>query len=211
MLVLYLSALAVGLSGALMPGPMLTYTIRQSLAGGPRVGWVVTLGHMSLELAVVVLIFQGFGSLLQASLAQIIIGSAGGLLLLYMGLDMVLAALRNKVQIQTEGGAAPASILFLSGVLLSATNPYFLLWWAVIGLGFIMKSFTAFGLIGIVVYFIGHSSADYLWYGFVSTLVGKTRQFIQDKPYRILIAVLGCVLVYFGSSFLLGAIQTAQS
>lgn len=158
MLVLYLSALAVGLSGALMPGPMLTYTIRQSLAGGPRVGWVVTLGHMSLELAVVVLIFQGFGSLLQASLAQIIIGSAGGLLLLYMGLDMVLAARRN-----------------------------------------------------IVVYFIGHSSADYLWYGFVSTLVGKTRQFIQDKPYRILIAVLGCVLVYFGSSFLLGAIQTAQS
>lgn len=190
-----------------MPGPMMTYTIRQSLTGGPRVGWLITLGHMVLEIVVVVLIFLGFGAFMQTKTAQFAIGLGGGLLLLYMGLNMVIASARNRVSIQLEGPATTAGNLFLSGFLLSASNPYFLLWWAVIGLGFITQSYTTFGLAGVLIYFLGHTSADYLWYSFVSTLVGKTRHFIQDKPYRILIALLGILLVYFSLSFLVSALR----
>lgn len=205
MALLYLSALAVGFSGAMMPGSLLTYTIRQSLSVGPKAGFIVTIGHALLELALIILIFLGFGSVLQAGLAQVLIGAAGGALLIWMGLDMAIGAVRNTVKVQTDGSATLNRSLLWSGLAISAANPYFLLWWAIIGLGFIMKSFSAFGIAGVVIYFVGHISADFIWYGFVSTVVGKTRRFISEKPYRAIIAVLGVLLVYFGGSFLLGA------
>ncbi len=89
MLLVFISALFVGFSGAMMPGPLLTYTIQQSLSSGPRSGFIITLGHVFLELVLIVFIFLGLDIILQSETAQIIIGFLGGLLLLYMGIDMI--------------------------------------------------------------------------------------------------------------------------
>jgi threonine/homoserine/homoserine lactone efflux protein len=203
---LFLSALAVGFSGALMPGSLLTYTIRQAMSIGPRAGFIVTTGHVLLELILIVLIFLGFGNVLQSGTAQIAIGLIGGAFLAYMGYGMISGAVRNTVKVQTdETGTMTKNVLF-SGLIISAANPYFLLWWAIIGLGFIMQSFNTFGLAGVALYFVGHVCADYIWYGFVSTVVGTTKKFIKEKPYRVIIALLGVLLVFFGGRFIYSAI-----
>lgn len=204
---LFLSALAVGFSGAMMPGSLLTYTIRQSLSVGPKAGFLVTAGHAFLEALLVILIFFGFGSVLQASTIQIAIGAIGGALLIWMGIDMVVGASRNTVKVQTDGSTALSRNLLWSGLAISAANPYFLLWWAIIGLGFIMQAYGSFGATGVAVYFLGHISADFIWYGLVSNIVGRTRRFMRETPYRVIIAALGCLLVYFGGSFLIGALS----
>lgn len=206
MALLYFSALAVGFSGAMMPGSLLTYTIRQSLAVGPKAGFIVTAGHAILEFLLIILIFLGFGSILQSSVAQTAIGLIGGALLLFMGADMIAGAIRNTVKVKTDGSGVLTRNLVWSGLAISAANPYFLLWWAIIGLGFIMKSYSAFGVLGVALYYLGHISADFVWYGFVSTVVGKTKQFIKETPYRVIIAGLGGLLIYFGGSFLFSAI-----
>ncbi len=201
MLLLFFSAFVVGLSGAMMPGSLLTYTIRKSLTNGARAGFIIVLGHAILELALVTLIFLGFDMVLKSVAAQIVIGVAGGIMLALMGVKMAVDAYKNRVTVETGGGKAERGGMVLSGIVISAANPYFLLWWAVIGLGFIMQAYYSFGYTGVVIYYFGHLAADTAWYGLVSTVVGKTRKFIKEKPYRIIIAVLGCMLVFFGARF----------
>jgi threonine/homoserine/homoserine lactone efflux protein len=202
---LFLTALGIAFSGAIMPGPVLTYTIRQSLVSGPKAGFVIMVGHAILEILLISLIFLGFGVILQSNAAQIMIGIVGGLLLIYLGGGMITGAIQNKVKIQVDGSGGESRGMVLSGFLISASNPYFLLWWAVIGLGFLLAAYKAFGVPGVAVFYLGHILADFAWYGLISTLIGKTREFINERVYRFVVAGLGAMLIYFGGSFVLNA------
>lgn len=206
MLMIFLSSVGVAFSGAVMPGPLLTYTIRQALSRGPKSGFIIIMGHALLEAALIALIFLGFDIILQSNAAQIAIGLIGGALLSWMGADMVVGALRDRVAIKVEEGKGSGNMV-LSGVLISAMNPYFLLWWAVIGLGFLLQAYKTFGMWGVLVFYIGHVSIDFLWYGFVSVLIGTTRKFIGQTLYRVIIGALGALLVFFGVSFAVNAIR----
>jgi len=205
---LFLTALAVGYSGAMMPGSLLTYVIRQSLKDGPKVGFIVIVGHALLELVLIIGIFMGLDGILKSDAAQIIIGIIGGLLLCYIGVDMIVKSARNQVSVTMDGQAKNSDKLVLSGAVLSAANPYFLLWWAVIGLGFLTEAYRDFAVWGVAVFFAGHLLADFSWYGLISTVVGTTRRFIKQKPYRIIIIILGALLVFFGAKFIVGAISS---
>ena len=206
MLTIFLSAMAVGFSGAVMPGPLLTYTVRQAFSGGLKSGLTIMLGHALLELVLVVLIFLGFDIILQSSLTQILIGLVGGALLAYMGVGMILSAVRNTLRIEADGAAGSRSLM-ASGLVITAMNPYFLLWWAIIGLGFLLSAYRTNGLVGAGFWFFGHVATDFLWYGFIAYLVGKTRRFINPTVYRWLVGILGGMLVYFGISFLVNAVR----
>ncbi|MBE0601552.1 MAG: LysE family transporter [Firmicutes bacterium] len=203
---LFFTALAVGFSGAMMPGSLLTYTLRQSLKEGPKVGFLVIIGHALLELLLIVGIFLGLDIVLKSDAAQITIGIVGGLMLCTIGVDMIVKAARGKVSVDMDATAKNSDRIMLSGALLSLANPYFLLWWAVIGLGFLTEAYRDFAVWGVAIYFAGHIAADFTWYGLISTVVGTTRKFISEKPYRIIIMVLGGLLIFFGSRFLIDAL-----
>jgi threonine/homoserine/homoserine lactone efflux protein len=205
MVMLFLSAFVVGLSGAMMPGSLLTYTIRKALSSGWRAGFIIVAGHAVLELGLIIVIFLGFDLVLQSKQAQIVIGLVGGILLGYMGIDMILGSVKNKISVRMDSEGSDSGNMVVSGIVLSATNPYFLLWWAIVGLGFIMQAYESYKLAGVAVYYFGHISVDFLWYGLISILVGTTRRFLGEKPYRIIIAVLGCALIFFGLKFAYGA------
>jgi len=123
-----------------------------------------------------------------------------------MGLGMIVNAARDRVKIETQGGAGSGNMV-VSGFVISAMNPYFLLWWTVIGLNFLLQAYKAYGVPGILLYYVGHVATDFIWYGFVSIVIGKTRRFIKDGTYRVIIAVLGGVLVYFGATFFINALS----
>jgi threonine/homoserine/homoserine lactone efflux protein len=206
MILTFLTSLTLGFSGAMMPGPLLTYTIKQALNTGPLAGFIITLGHAILEVILIALIFLGFDIILQMDIAQIIIGIVGGILLIYMGTDMILSSVKNKIKIELEHNISGTKNMLLSGMVISGINPYFLIWWAIIGLGFLLEAYKSFGPLGVLVFYVGHASADFIWYGLVSTIVGTTRRFIKENLYRMIIVVLGGILVFFGGSFIYKAV-----
>ena len=206
MAVIFLSALAVGFSGAMMPGPLLTYTIKQALNTGPQAGVIIAAGHALLELVLIALIFLGFDLILQSPIAQTVIGIIGGALLIHLGVKMIVNAWKDRVKLLLDQDSATRRNLFFSGAAISAANPYFLLWWAVIGLGFLLEAYQSFGILGIAAFYAGHIGADFLWYGLISGVVGKTRRFIKENLYRSIIVVLGSLLVFFGGNFLYKAL-----
>ena len=57
-----LTSFVVALSGALMPGPLLTVTVGEATRRGFWAGPLIILGHGILEMALVLLILAGVGS-----------------------------------------------------------------------------------------------------------------------------------------------------
>jgi hypothetical protein len=69
-----------------------------------------------------------------------------------------------------------------------------LLWWAIIGLGFIIEANKSFGVTGVMIFYSGHILADTIWYGLISIVIGTTRKFINNNLYRVIILSLGAYL-----------------
>ena len=65
LITIFATSFVLALSGALMPGPLLTITLSESAKRGFRAGPLVVLGHGILELALVLLLFLGLAPVLK--------------------------------------------------------------------------------------------------------------------------------------------------
>jgi hypothetical protein len=83
---------------------------------------------------------------------------------------------------------------------MSVANPYWIIWWATIGLGYIIYSWR-FGFWGIAFFFVGHILADLVWYSLIAAAVAGGRHFLTDRLYRSLIASCAVFLIVFAGYF----------
>ena len=200
---IFWASFVLALSGALMPGPLLTVTISESVKKGAWVGPAVILGHGILELGLVVLIFTGLGPYLKANGVAGSISLMGGAVLLWMGWSMFAEAPRLSLEEtsrdETSGKGIHGPVAY--GILMSVSNPYWTLWWVTIGLGYMMSAMK-FGVIGIGAFFTGHISADLAWYSLVSLVMSKGRTFLSDRAYQAIVRTCAACLVLFGVWFL---------
>lgn len=207
MIAIFLKSLIIGYSGAIMPGSMFTYTVDKSIRHGARVGLLVSVGHAILEMILVILIFIGAGRYLATDVARAAIGLIGGLILGYLGFGMIKDVYLNKISLDTKDIKSDKhGNMLLAGAVLSVSNPYFIIWWSVVGLTLITNSYNSFGIVGIAAFYIGHIIADISWFTFISILVSKTRHLINIKVYKIIIILLATCLVGFGVSFFASSI-----
>jgi len=199
---IFASAFVIGLSGAMMPGPLLgasvAYAAKEGfLAGGP----LLVLGHAILELALLVLVLVGLGPLLSRRPVAAAIGVVGGAVLLWMGCGMVGAAWKG---IEFSADAKTTMLLanpVVAGILVSLSNPYWSLWWATIGLKYIALSRER-GATGVAAFYLGHQLSDAAWYFFVAGAVALGRKVVSATVYSWVIGVCGLVLLGFGFYFL---------
>lgn len=204
---LFGTAFVIGLSGALMPGPVLTATIAQTLRRGFWAGPRIVLGHAMLEFSVLALVVAGLGPWLRRPDVIGPLGLAGGTLLVAMGAQMALTARAAAAQ-GVAAANAPASVAADSvwrgpeaaGIALSLSNPYWLLWWATIGLNYAALALQR-GASGLAAFYAGHISSDLVWYSAVAAAVAAGRRWCPPRVYRIVIVVCGLALVALGAYF----------
>ncbi len=79
----------IGLSGALMPGPLLTVTVAETVRRGIWAGPLLAAGHAILEGLLVVLFFFGLAELVQQPAVFSVVALAGGGMLMWMGSQML--------------------------------------------------------------------------------------------------------------------------
>ena len=201
---LFVTSFFVALSGAVMPGPLLTVTISESPRRGFMTGPLLIAGHAILELTLVIALLMGLAPLLKATPVFIGIALVGSAVLLWMGIGM-LRSLPAMV-LTTAGEASKHKNLVFSGALMSLANPYWSIWWATIGLGYILHSMNA-GTLGVVAFFTGHILGDLFWYAAVSTAIWKGRKLLSDRSYRILIGTCAVFLIIFACLFAFSGVQ----
>ena len=205
LLAIFFSSFVIALSGAMMPGPLLTATISESSRRGFVTGPLLIAGHGILEMALVFSLLLGLAPFLQQRSVFVATAFGGSAILLWMAFGMFrsLPSLRLSWE---AGNADNSKKLLFSGILLSLANPYWIIWWATIGLGYILYSWQ-YGLWGVAFFFAGHILADLAWYGAVAAAVARGRHFLTDRLYRGLIAGCAAFLVVFACYFAYAGFQ----
>lgn len=205
----------VALTGAMAPGPLLTYTIVKSVRSRKRgylMGiWIIT-GHALIEAAIILLLLAGFSIVLQKDIAVKIIGVTGGAVLVLFGLSIIRDLYRDKIPDEfndalldqkTPDHQALAKRMVnnpvAGGALVSMSNPYWWVWWATIGFAFMMEFNVSFdNLSGFFAFFIGHEAGDLAWYAFISSLSFWGVRRLNRKVYYATLACCAVFMAGFG-------------
>jgi threonine/homoserine/homoserine lactone efflux protein len=198
-----ISSFVLALSGALVPGPLFAVTVSESVKRGFIAGPLLILGHGILEVSIVLLILFGVTPSLLTDSARLVVSVAGGIVLILMG-GMMLRDVRKTKLIFDRGKSIFSQGMHpvVAGILASISNPYWIIWWLTIGLGYLMSAMQ-FGLPGIVAFFAGHISADLAWYSMISLAVSRGRNLIGEKGYRFMLYACGIFLIFFGVWFII--------
>ena len=197
-------AIIISLSGVMAPGAMTAATIAQ----GTRNRWagvLISVGHGIVEIPLIFALMLGLHFFFEMDAVKIGIGIAGGLFLVWMGGGM-LRQIRNT---QTKQNGNINSNATVTGIILSATNPYFLLWWATVGLNLALGA-KELGVFALVVFAIVHWMCDFVWLSILSFAAFYTNKgaglFSRHFEKGVLI-FCGIALLVFGFKFMIDALR----
>jgi len=195
---------SVGLTGALVPGPMLFATIEISLKKGWLAGPQVVFGHIVVEVALYILILFGAASLVGSGIISAIF-LIGGLSLVVFGfftLKDARAATSSARISQGSPGSKLTSSPTLIGLITSVSNPYFWIWWLTAGGALVLKEYEL-GIIFTMAYMLGHWTADLGWFTVVSGSFGRGKNLLSQQMHSYILYTCGIFLVIFGLYFML--------
>ena len=188
----------IGLTGALAPGPTLVATINASIRGRWTTGLKISLGHMIVEFFLVILILSGLATV--ALPYTTAIAGIGGIALVVFG---ALTILGSRKATLGNSLIQPVTNPYLAGLITSAANPYFWIWWLSIGSAMVIAGLEG-GLVLVGAFMFGHWTADTAWYTVVSTSVSKGRTILSETAYKKTIVVCGIFLIIFGIYYISG-------
>jgi threonine/homoserine/homoserine lactone efflux protein len=195
----------VTVSGALAPGPLFFANVSKGVELGARGGFIFAVAHTLVEFSLVMLLSFGLVAI-KGDLVRMVIGVAGGVVLVAFGLLQVYGAVKPKSgKVEEKAKASPRRLLLL-GLALTGLNPYFVVWWLTAGAQLIVIALEFASLAGVLFMYVCHVWMDYVWLAATAHLAKSGMKVVGLRWYRMLMAVFGAVLVYFGLSFLIGSI-----
>lgn len=181
------------------PGPITAATLAAGARNRHAGAWVCA-GHIAVELPLILLLGSGLGTFLQSQIIRAGIGLAGGVLLVLMGLQLVASLRKPNPAMTASVERHPLWI----GVALSIANPYFLLWWATVGLTLTSQAME-FGLFALGLFALLHWMCDLGWLEVLSYAGFKGSRALGNRSQQVISAICGVVLLGFGLKFIYDA------
>jgi len=189
----------ISASGVMSPGPLFAANVMYGLREGKISGIKIAIGHTIVEFPLILLLGIGFFSIESIPEMRTVITILGAAGLFVFAILQIRSVTKQKFNLETRSGQGP----FVAGILLSALNPFFIIWWLTIGLVLISESIQNFGIIGIVILFLFHIWMDYAWLFTIAAFSSKAKNYLSKRNFKIIIIGLSVVLIYFGIDFLL--------
>ncbi|MFH1087073.1 MAG: LysE family transporter [Chloroflexota bacterium] len=199
MLLFAFSVFTISLSGVLMPGPVTAVTIAKGYESG-LAGALVGLGHVIVELPLMVLTYLGLSRYLVMPRAKGLVSLAGGAMLVFMGISLL--GLAGASYYEKSLSYHPV----VAGIATTAANPYFYLWWATVGAALVLKA-QAFGRGGMFIFAGVHSLCDVGWLLLISLVVFKSRQLGMEEVWRVVFSLCALLLAGFGAWFIVAGVR----
>jgi threonine/homoserine/homoserine lactone efflux protein len=193
-----LEAALISLSGVMSPGPVTATSVGQG-SESPHAGALLAIGHGFVEVPLMVAVYYGAGPLLDLAYVKEVIAAVGGLFLLYMGIGMLKSA-RGEEILSGQSSRRP----IVAGIVLSLGNPFFLGWWATVGVMLVFRSME-FGLLGFALFALVHLLCDLAWNYFLSVLSFKGGKLFGRGFQRTVFSVCGLLLLFFSGRLILAA------
>ena len=145
-------------------------------------------------------IIAGAGRVFELEPVKLGIGLAGGLFLLVMGVQLLLAVRSATGDPEASNGRHP----FVTGIILSGGNPYFLIWWATVGLALATQA-VELGILAFALFAVVHWLCDLVWLEALSWASHQGTEVLGGRLQQIVLVVCGLMLLGFGVKFLYDA------
>lgn len=204
MIEIFVFSFLIALTGALAPGPVLTFTIYKSVQKrGYLAGFFIMLGHATLEFALICLLLLGASLFFQNVLFLTTIGIVGGIFLVIFGILVIKDTYKKDFTINfvitEEDIKGYKGNSFLGGIIVSLSNPFWTLWWAVIGLSFMINFNISFeNPTALLLFFLGHELGDFAWYVPISIFVYFGGKSLNPKIFKYVLYGCGIFMIGFG-------------
>ena len=179
---------------------MFAVTVAKSYRS-PLAGAQIALGHAIIEVPLISLIYFGFSRFFENDIVQIVLSLVGGGMLIWMGVGMF----RARKEVVESGKDLPYGAV-TAGFIMSATNPFFLLWWATVGMTLVMK-FLEFGTSGLPIFILTHWTCDLIWLSIVSFVIYRTKSLWGKNFQTGIFVVCSLLLLGFGGWFIFSGVQ----
>ncbi|MCP4611849.1 MAG: LysE family transporter [Planctomycetes bacterium] len=192
--------LGISCSGALQPGPVTATAISMGTRNR-YAGILIAIGHGIVEFPLIVVIILGLGKYFEMPKVKIAIGLAGGIFLLLMAIQSLLS-LKAKLDNQSK---VLKDKPITAGIILSAGNPYFLIWWATVGLALATQA-KQWGIWAFALFAVTHWSVDLIWLLMLTWFSNKGSVLVGRKGMRIVLIICAGALFFFGLFFIYNAL-----
>lgn len=195
----------LGLSLAAPIGPVNLEIIKRGLKSGFQQAFFTGAGAMSADATYLTLIFLGLISFLDIPAIKIILGIAGGMILLYLGLTGV----KEFFQKSSAAAKEPRRLFknsYAAGYTLAFFSPMTIVWWTgVFGATLAAHTNTA-NNVSAFLSCLSILLGCFLWVLFIAAALHWGKRIINEKFVRFVSLIAGAFLVGFGIYFLRRAI-----
>ena len=178
-----------------MPGPLFAVTLKKA-SKSKVAGVLIAFGHGIVEFPLMFLIFFLLSQFVIPSVVQVGVGTVGGFLMVFMGLQTY-----RKRHIQEEAIVDLKKDSLLAGIWTTAVNAGFILWWLTIGTTLILNA-KLFGLLGFSVFAGVHWLVDFSWYTVVAILIFESQRFWTQRTRMGITLFCASVFIGFGAYFM---------
>ncbi|HPY78332.1 MAG TPA: LysE family transporter [Anaerohalosphaeraceae bacterium] len=200
LLTFLLQTILISLSGVMVPGAVTAATIAQGTKK-PWAGALIAVGHGILEIPLIFLLMLGLYLFFQNPWVKLVIGLVGGAFLLWMGFGLLREIKKPGCDPQKIYTAGPIT----TGFVLSATNPYFLFWWATVGLNLALGARELGGL-ALVLFALVHWLCDLVWLSILTLSAYHGANLLSQRNQKWILGFCGIALAGFGIHFIAGAL-----
>jgi threonine/homoserine/homoserine lactone efflux protein len=214
-------------SGVLSPGPLFLANLVYGSNQGYYAGIKIANGHMIVELLLIILLSSslfGFSFFTAGPAALRIVGMIGGIAIIVFAMAQILniikkagytADVMNKNNIHDIGYKSTYFFLLdkigrkltlgplMVGLIFTAMNPFFVIWWLTVGIKLISDTIYLFGIVeGAFLLFLFHIWMDYAWLALTAYLISKGWSIVKMRSYHLFMVCINIVLISYGFYFL---------
>ena len=201
----------LSLTGALAPGPLSAAVVMQSSKHGRIYGILPMVGHAIVELGIVAAIIIGAQLFaFDPFTISLMVGLGGIVIILFGFLALKDHRFKEAVAIEVENGGPGVSSAVeatAQGAAVSILSPYFLLWWAAIGLsnvtlliGELQVGVGTVFIAGILIY-LTHVSTDFLFGAFLTVGTDAASKKAEYGGINWINIVIGLFQIILGGYF----------
>ena len=198
-MIVLIQNIILGISLAAPIGPVNIEVIRRGMRFGFFSSFSVSLGAALADSTYLVLIYFGFTSLMSPEIWSLI-WVFGAAILIFLGYQSIRTSFK---EIKLEMGSMSSKLVgnsFLSGYLITISNPMTIVWWiGVFGaiIGSLHTASRIAGLLNCFAIILG----VLIWFFCLSFTLHSGRKFINETKLRYISAVAGIFLIGFGLYF----------
>ncbi|MGM9956344.1 MAG: LysE family translocator [Peribacillus sp.] len=204
-LVVFLSYVFLGLSIAVPIGPINAAQLDIGIKKGFFHAWIFGWGAILADTVFIALVFFGFIHFMDNSFLKTFLWIFGFFVLTYTGIESLLSA--GKIEVNNQKSNDRLASSFLSGFIMSLSNPLSILFWLGIYGSVLANSVSKYDMHHLVFYSLGILLGLLLW-DFTMAIVSSSLRRFLSKPILTGISIIsGVSLIGIGIYF---SIQAAK-